>query len=99
VIYVDDTMITSEAKTNEQVKSIFSKAFDMTDLGLLCHCLDVEVWQPDKIIFVSETKYGKSLLHKFKMTDCKTSSTAMEKGLKHSSKTDSKAVNKSVYKQ
>jgi hypothetical protein len=33
------------------------------------------------------------------MTDCKISSTPMEKGLKLSAKTDSKAVNESIYRQ
>jgi hypothetical protein len=63
VIYVDDIIITgSEASAIEQIKSNMSKAFDMTDLGLLHYCLGVEVWQTCSNIFVSQTKYARSLL-------------------------------------
>jgi hypothetical protein len=64
----------------------------MIDPGLLHYFLGVEVWQIGGIIFVSQTKYARSLLDKFKMTDCKISSTPMEKRLKLSAKTDFKAV-------
>ena len=87
VIYVDDIIITSsEANAITQIKSNMSKTFDMIDLGLLHYCLGVEVWQIGNNIFVSQTKYAKSLLDKFKMIDCKISSTPMEKGLKLSTK-------------
>jgi hypothetical protein len=76
-----------------------SKTFDMIDLGLLHYYLGVEVWQISSSIFVSQTIYAKSLFDKFKMTDCKILSTPMEKGLKLSTKTNSKAVNELVYKQ
>jgi hypothetical protein len=75
-----------------------SRAFDMTDLGLLHDCLGVEVWQTGSNIFVSQAKYAMSLLDKFRMEDCKISSTPMEKGLKISAKTDSKAVSESLYR-
>ena len=39
------------------------------------------------------------LLNKFKITNCKILSTPMEKGLKLSTKIDSKAVNESIYMQ
>jgi len=71
----------------------------MTDLGLLHYCLGVEVWKTDNSIFVLQTKYTKSLLDRFRMADCKSSSTPMEKGLKLSAKTDSKVVNELVYRQ
>ena len=100
VIYVDDIIITSsEASTITQIKSNMSKAFDMIDLGLLHYCLGVEIWQTGRNIFVSQTKYARSLLDKFRMIDCKILSTPMEKGLKLSAKSDSKIVNESVYKQ
>jgi hypothetical protein len=100
VIYVDDIIITgSEARAIAKVKSELCLAFDMTNLGLLHYCLGVEVWQTENHIFVSQTKYAKGLLDKFKMADCKISSTPMEKGLKLSAKTNSKAINESVYRQ
>jgi hypothetical protein len=74
------------------------KDFDKTDLGLLHYCLGVEVWLTGSNIFVLQTKYVRSLLDKFRMIDCKISSIPMEKGLKLLAKTDSKAINESVYK-
>lgn len=75
------------------------KAFDMTDLGLLHYFLRVEVWQTGRNIFISQTKYDRSLLDKFRITNCMISSTPMEKGMKLSTKYDSKAVNESVYRK
>ena len=100
VVYMDDIIITgSEVDAIAWIKSNMSRAFDMTDLGLLHYCLGVEVWQTRSIIFVSQAKYARSLLDKFRMEDCKISSTPMEKGLKLSAKTDSKAVSESLYRQ
>jgi hypothetical protein len=91
VIYVDDIIIIdSEASAVEQTKSNMSKDFDMTDLGLICYCLGIEVQQTCSNTFISQTKYAKSLLHRFRMADCKISFTPMEKGMKLSSKTNSK---------
>ena len=71
----------------------------MKDLGLLHYCFGVEVWQIGNNIFVSQTKYAKSLLDKFRMTICKILSTVMEKGLKLLAKSDSMTVNELVYRQ
>ena len=71
----------------------------MRDLGLLHYCLGVDVWQTGSNIFISQTKYARSLLDKFRMIACKISSTPMEKVLKLLAKFDSKAVNESVSKQ
>jgi hypothetical protein len=76
-----------------------NKPFYMTDLGLIPYYLSVEVWQTGSNICVSQTKYAKNLLDRFRMTDCKISSTSMEKGLKLLAKTNSKAVNESVYRE
>lgn len=100
VVYVDDIIITGcEANAITWIKSNMSRAFDMTNLGLLHYCLGVEVWQTVSSIFVSQTKYAKILLDKFRMADCKISSTLIEKGLKLSVKNDTKAVNESLYMQ
>lgn len=71
----------------------------MTDLGLLHYCLGVEVWQIGGSIFISQSKSAKSLLEKFRMQDCNSSSTPMEKGLKVSAKSDSLVMNKSAFRQ
>jgi hypothetical protein len=97
---VDDIIITgSEEDAIAWIKSNMSRAFDMTNLDLLHYCLGVEVWKIGSNIFVSQAKYARSLLDKFRMEDYKISPTPMEKGLKLSSKIDSKAVSESLYRQ
>ena len=83
VIYVDDIIITgSDASAIEHIKSNMSKAFDITNLGLLHYFLGVEVWQTNSSIFLSQTNCARSLLDKFGMIDFKISFTPMEKVLK-----------------
>jgi hypothetical protein len=76
-----------------------SKSFDLTNLGLLHYCLCVEVWKTSSSIFVSQNKYVRSMLERFKLKNCKISPTPMEKGLNISTKTNSKEVNELVYNQ
>lgn len=71
----------------------------MTDLGLLHYCLGVEVWQTDSNIFLSQSKYARSLLDRFQMQDCKPASTPMETGLKLSAKSDSPLVDETQFRQ
>jgi hypothetical protein len=67
---VDDIIIIgTEEDAITWIKSNMSRAFEMTDLGLLQYCLGVEVWQTWSNIFVSQEKYAKSLLDKFRMED------------------------------
>jgi hypothetical protein len=76
VIYVYDIIITgSEVSVIEQIKYNVSRAFEMTDLGLLHHYLGVEVWQtcrkisshrqnmPRVCLTSLECKIAKSRLH------------------------------------
>ena len=71
----------------------------MTDLGLMHYCLGVDVWQQSSSIFISQSKYARALLDKFRMQDCKPASTPMEKGLKLSAKSDSPSVDGTTYRQ
>jgi hypothetical protein len=100
VVYVGDIIMTSsEEDAITWIKSNMGRAFDMKYLGLLHYFLGVEVWQTGSNIFISQAKYARSVLDKFSMEDCKISSTPMEKGIKISTKTYSKAVSESLYRQ
>ena len=48
-----------------------SRVFEMKDLGELHYCLDLEVWINVGQPFVSQGKYSRELLKKFKMDQCK----------------------------
>lgn len=100
VIYVDDLVITGNSlKLIDEVKTDLGKAFEMTDLGLLHYCLGIEVWQDKDGIFISQTKYAKELLKKFRMEDCKPADTPMETGLKLTANEESKKVDETLYRQ
>lgn len=100
VIYVNDLIITSSSASLIQgIKQSLCQSFDMTDLGLMHYCLGVEVWQQPSGIFISQSKYARALLDKFRMQDCKTASTPMEKGLKLSAQSDSPPVDDTTYRQ
>ena len=47
-----------------------SKEFEMTDIGLMSYFLGIEVKQQDGGIFISQKKYMKEILEKFKMEYC-----------------------------
>eukprot|EP00253_Pinus_taeda_P032159 PITA_32159 len=81
------------------IKQDLCNTFDMTYLGLLHYCLGVEVWHTEKNIFLSKSKYARSLVDRFKMQDCKLATTPMEPGLKLSAQSSSPLVDESLFNQ
>eukprot|EP00253_Pinus_taeda_P022312 PITA_22312 len=71
----------------------------MTNLGLLHYCLGVEVWQTKNHIFLSQSKYAKNLVDRFRMQDCKPATTPMEPGLKLSAHSSSLPVDETLFRQ
>ena len=43
------------------------REFEMTDIGLMSHYLDIRVKQAEGVIFISQEAYSKSILKKFDM--------------------------------
>jgi hypothetical protein len=78
VVYVDGIIIGNEVIATQKVKNDLSTAFDMNDLVLLHYCLGGELWQINGCMFVSQIKYDKSLLEKFRIANCKAESTSMK---------------------
>ncbi|WJX77089.1 hypothetical protein P8452_60430 [Trifolium repens] len=82
-ICVDDFIFTgSNPKLFEEFKRVMIKEFEMTDIGIMSYYLGIEVKQEENGIFISQQKYAKEMLKKFKMDGCKPISTPMECGLK-----------------
>jgi hypothetical protein len=77
-VYVDDIIFGSD---DDRLSQKFSKdmqsEFEMSLLGELTFFLGLQISQLDEGIFISQTKYIKEMLKKFRMEDCKPVSTPM----------------------
>ena len=72
--------------------------FEMSLLGELSFFLGLQISQLDEGIFISQMKYIKEVLKKFRMEDCKLVSTSMVTGCKLSKEDESKEVDKRQYR-
>ena len=98
-VYVDDLIITgAEEQKVEVFKAKMKKAFDMSDLGLLCFYLGVEVRQDATGIALRQTHYAKRILELGGMTGCDLAHTPMEKKLKLSRESTAEEVDPTHYR-
>ncbi|KAD2393974.1 hypothetical protein E3N88_40951 [Mikania micrantha] len=79
-IYVDDIIFGS---TNESLckdfESLMKSKFEMISMGELTFFLGLQVKQTPTGIFISQSKYVKDILERFKLSDCKALGTPMSK--------------------
>ena len=80
-------------------KSEMIKEFEMKDLGLMRYFLGIEVIQCDKGIFISQSKYIKDLLKRFKMMNCNPVSTPIATGTKLSKEEKGLNVDPTMFKR
>ena len=79
ILYVDDLIIIGDhEKMLQQLRESLSSEFEMTDLGLMHSCLDIEVWQKPSRIFISQQRYAREILKAFDMIECKDVVSPME---------------------
>ncbi|KAJ0590261.1 putative RNA-directed DNA polymerase [Helianthus annuus] len=98
-LYVDDLIIASNSMhLITKFKESMNREFEMTDMGRLHYFLGMEVLYEDGNIILSQRKYMKNLLDKYKMTQCNTVSTPMEYGLKLSKDDPEEFVDEGVYR-
>ncbi|XP_070005942.1 uncharacterized mitochondrial protein AtMg00810-like [Nicotiana sylvestris] len=77
-LYVDDIIYTSSSIfLVDEFKSQMMNDFEMLDMGLLHYFLGLEIHQVEDGIFISQKKYGRDLLNKFGMLNCKPAATPM----------------------
>ena len=74
------------------------KEFEMSMLGGLTFFLGLQVSQSEKWIFISQTKYIKEMLKKFKMEESKPVTTPMVTGCKLSKNGESLEVDHTMYR-
>ena len=68
VLYVDNLIFTSNDKALiGEFKEAMKNEFEMTNLGLLKYFLGIELKQMHNGIFISQEKYARQILERFKM--------------------------------
>jgi len=79
-LYVDDLFyIGNNMKMMTEFIEDMMKTFKMIDFGLMNYFLGIKVKQQREGKFISQKKYIKALLNKFKMYDCKLVATPLVK--------------------
>ncbi|KAK0587736.1 hypothetical protein LWI29_027914 [Acer saccharum] len=98
-LYVDDLIFTGNSVImgNDFKRSMMNE-FEMTDMGLLHYFLGIEVKQTNEGIVISQQKYAKDLLKKFKMDKAVPCSTPMEANLKLRIDDESEEVDATLYR-
>lgn len=98
-VYVDDLVITgNDTAEIEHFKQQMKAEFKMSDLGLLCFYLGIEVKQRADGITLSQAAYARKILDKARMTGCNPSHTPMEPRLKLSKVSTAAAVDATEYR-
>ncbi len=81
-LYVDDLLIVGNCKSEiTDIKGELSKRFEMKDLGPASVMLGIEIKRvrKDRKLWITQQDYTLEVLKRFRMTDCRTVSTPMDK--------------------
>lgn len=98
-LYVDDLLITgNNGRLIDQFKAEMMEVFEMTDLGEMSYFLGIEVLQKENEVFICQQKYAKEILKKFKMEDCKSTTTPMNLKEKFCKEDGAKKVDEVLYR-
>ena len=77
-LYVDDLLVTgNNVGLVNEFKVEMKQVLEMTDLGEMTYFLGIEVHQQQHDVFICQKKYAKEILKKFRMEECKPTSTPM----------------------
>ncbi|KAM1673061.1 hypothetical protein ACFXTN_037886 [Malus domestica] len=75
---MDDVVYTrNDVAMIEEFKEEMMKRYEMTDLGLLHHCIGIGVIQEANSIFIYQMKYVETLLERYGLKGCKPVSTPL----------------------
>eukprot|EP00253_Pinus_taeda_P036121 PITA_36121 len=69
----------------KEIKQQMSQVFDMKDLENLHYCLGLKVWKDSGQTFLTQGKYARNLLERFRMEQCRSAATPLQQNLKLSS--------------
>jgi hypothetical protein len=82
LVYVDDLLITGTASKTKELKEQLKNRFKMKDLGEMRNFLGMRITRnrDQKLLFLDQTLYLRSVLSAFKMEDCNGVSTPFPAG-------------------
>jgi hypothetical protein len=97
-IYVDDIIFgsTNDALSHE-FATMMSREFEMSMIGELNFFLGLQIKQLKEGTFITQDKYIKDILKKFKMDDCKAIKTPIATNAHLNLDVDSKPIDQSLY--
>lgn len=99
-LYVDDLIITSDATyLIKEIKQQMSQVFEMKHLGELKYYLGLEIWRDSGKTFLSQEKYVKGILERFRMDQCKPAAVPLQQNIKLHNEDGSKEADVTLYKQ
>jgi hypothetical protein len=98
-LYVDDLIfIGNNPKMFEDFKQAMIKEFEMMNIGFMFYYLGSEIKQEEDGIFVSQEKFARDVLMKFKMEDCIRVNTPVECGVKMSKNDEGEKISSITFK-
>eukprot|EP00253_Pinus_taeda_P036632 PITA_36632 len=99
VLYVDDLLITgSAASAIATVKKALHDRFLTTDMGPLHFFLGIDISQDSTGIKLSQAKYARDLLERFRMANCKPAPTPFLFGVRLEDGGDAPLVDSTLYR-
>ena len=99
VLYVDDLIfIANDNFLIDEFKEAMKTEFEIIDLGFLKYFLGIEIKQMHDSIFISQEKYARNILERFKMQNSNVAPKPMIVGINLRKKDCRKSVNPTLYK-
>eukprot|EP00253_Pinus_taeda_P002005 PITA_02005 len=83
----------------DEIKEQMSQMFEMKHLGELRYYLGLEIWRDLGQTFLSQAKYVKGLLEKFRMDQCKPAPVPLQQNIKLQCEYGSKAADATLCRQ
>ena len=99
-LYIDDLIFTGNDESMfVKFKNSMKLEFDMTDLGKMKYFLGVEVLQNLEGIYISQRKYAKDVLERFRMEKSNSVKNPIVPGVRLMKDEEGSKVNATMYKQ
>ena len=97
-IFVDDTLFIGNDDLRKTFSEEMSKEFEMSMFGEIKFYVGFHIQQKKDGIYITQSKYIKEILKKFRMEDLRPVGTSMSTGHKLNKNDDSKEVDQTTYK-